>query len=155
MDLLKDKRALIVGVASPRSIAAGIAQAMRCAGAELAFTYQDERLRGRVEQLASQLDSELIYPCNVLDDQQIQNVFEQLDKVWDGFDILVHSVAFAEKAQLAGGYLEHLTRSGFLTAHEVSSYSFAALGNAARSRMQGRDAALLTLSYIGAVRAHA
>ncbi len=153
MGLLDNKRALIVGVASNRSIAWGIAQAMHREGAELAFTYQNERLRGRVEKYAAEVDSEITVPCDVADDKQIQSVFEHLDDYWDGLDILIHSVAYAPKEQLEGEYLENVTREGFLLAHEISSYSFSALGDAAREMMQGRNGAMLTLSYIGAVRA--
>ncbi|MCZ6804869.1 MAG: enoyl-ACP reductase [Proteobacteria bacterium] len=153
MGLLDNKRALIVGVASNRSIAWGIAQAMHREGAELAFTYQNDRLRNRVEKFAAEVNSEITVPCDVADDEQIQSVFEHLDDYWDGLDILVHSVAYAPKEQLEGDYLENVTREGFLTAHEISSYSFSALGDAAREMMQGRNGAMLTLSYIGAVRA--
>lgn len=153
MGLLENKRALIVGVASNRSIAWGIAQAMHREGAELAFTYQNDKLRERVEKYAAELDSEITVPCDVADDSQIQSVFEHLDDYWDGLDILIHSVAFAPREQLDGEYLENVTREGFLTAHEISSYSFSALGDAAREMMKGRDASMLTLSYIGAVRA--
>ena len=153
MGLLENKRALIVGVASNRSIAWGIAQAMHREGAELAFTYQNEKLRERVEKFASELDSEITVPCDVSSDEQIQQVFEHLDDYWDGLDILIHSVAYAPKEQLEGEYLENVTREGFLTAHEISSYSFSALGDAAREMMKGRNGSMLTLSYIGAVRA--
>lgn len=152
MGFLQGKRALIVGVASNRSIAWGIAQAMHREGAELAFTYQNEKLKSRVEKFAAELDSEITVPCDVGSDQEIQAVFEHLDDYWDKFDILIHSVAFAPREQLEGDYLENVTREGFLTAHEISSYSFAALGDAARPKMQGRNGAMLTLSYIGAVR---
>lgn len=153
MSLLEGKRALIVGVASNRSIAWGIAQAMSREGAELAFTYQNEKLQGRVEKFAAELNSEITVPCDVADDNQIQEVFERLDDYWDHFDILVHSVAYAPKEQLEGGYLESVTREGFLMAHDISSYSFSALADAARPMMEGRNGAMLTLSYIGAVRA--
>ncbi len=153
MGLLKNKRVLIVGVASNRSIAWGIAQAMHREGAELAFTYQNDKLRERVEKFAAELGSEITVPCDVSSDEQIQSVFEHLDDYWDGLDILVHSVAFAPKEQLEGDYLENVTREGFITAHEISSYSFSALGDAAREMMKGRNGSMLTLSYIGAVRA--
>ncbi len=153
MGLLDNKRALIVGVANNRSIAWGIAQAMHREGAALAFTYQNEKLRSRVEKLAAEVNSEITVPCDVADDRQIQSVFEHLRDYWDGLDILVHSVAYAPKGQLEGEYLKNVTREGFLMAHEISSYSFAALGDAARTMMQGRHGAMLTLSYIGAVRA--
>ena len=121
MGLLDNKRALIVGVASNRSIAWGIAQAMHREGAELAFTYQNEKLRGRVEKYASEVNSKIAVPCDVADDKQIQSVFEHLDDYWDGLDILIHSVAYAPKEQLNGEYLENVTREGFLLAHEISA----------------------------------
>jgi enoyl-[acyl-carrier protein] reductase I len=153
MGLLEGKRALIVGVASNRSIAWGIAKAMRREGAELAFTYQNEKLRERVESFATELGSEITVPCDVASDEQIQAVFEHIDDYWDSLDILVHSIAYAPREQLEGSYLESVTREGFLTAHEISSYSFTALADAARPMMKGRNGAMLTLSYIGAVRA--
>ena len=152
MALLEGRRALIVGVASNRSIAWGIAQAMHAEGAELAFTYQNDRLKGRVEKLAAELDSDLVLPCDVAEDAQIEGVFEALGRRWDGLDVLVHSVAFAPKEQLEGDFTENTTRAGFHTAHEISSYSFVALARAARPMMRGRNGALLTLSYLGAVR---
>ncbi len=153
MGFLQGRRALIVGVASNRSIAWGIAQAMHREGAELAFTYQNERLQGRVEKLAGELESEITVPCDVTNDEQILEVFEHLDNFWDSLDILVHAVAYAPRELLEGEYLDTVTREGFLLAHDISSYSFAALANAARSMMQNRKGALLTLSYLGAVRA--
>lgn len=153
MGFLEGKQALIVGVASQRSIAWGIAKAMHEQGAQLAFTYQNERLRGRVEKLAAELDSEVTVPCDVAQDDQIQAVFEHLDNYWDHLDILVHSVAYAPQDQLEGEFMDCVNREGFRIAHEISSYSFAALGNAARPMMQGRNGAMLTLSYLGAVRA--
>ena len=153
MGLLEGKRALIVGVASNRSIAWGIARAMHREGAELAFTYQNEKLRERVETFAAEVNSEITVPCDVSSDEEIEAVFEHIDDYWDSLDILVHSVAYAPREQLEGEYLESVTREGFLTAHEISSYSFSALGDAARPMMKGRNGAMLTLSYIGAVRA--
>ncbi len=153
MGLLNNKRALIIGVANNRSIAWGIAEAMHREGASIALTYQNERLQSRVEQCAANVDSNITLACDVADDDQIQSVFEQLKQHWDGLDILVHSVAYAPKEQLDGNYLKNLNRQGFLTAHEISSYSFAALGQAASGMMKGHAASMLTLSYIGAVRA--
>jgi enoyl-[acyl-carrier protein] reductase I len=152
MGILAGKRALIVGIASERSIAWGVAEAMRREGAELAFTYQNERLKSRVEECAAQCNSKIVLPCDVQEDAQIAGLFAALDGHWSGFDILVHSVAFARSEELKGDYLSSVTRDGFRIAHDVSSYSFAALGQAARPRMQGRKAALLTLTYLGAVR---
>lgn len=151
MGMLEGKRALITGVASNRSIAWGIAQAMRREGAELAFTYQNEKLRERVEEFAAELGSKITLPCELTDDAQIGEVFKQLSTTWDGLDILIHSAAFAPREMLEGNYLDNLNREGFLLAHDISSYSFAALAKAARPMMQGRKAAMLTLSYIGAV----
>ena len=153
MGFLEGKRALIVGLASNRSIAWGIAQAMRRQGAELAFTYQNEKLEDRVAKMAGELDSEIIIPCDVSSDEAIEGVFEHLDDFWDGLDIIVHSVAFAPRNELEGEYLDNVTRDGFRLAHEISSYSFAALAKAGRNMMEGRDGALLTLSYLGAERA--
>ncbi len=153
MAFLSGKRALIVGVASGRSIAYGIAEAMRREGAELAFTYQNDRFERRVSGLANGLDSKICVPCDVEKDDEIDAVFDALRKVWDGLDILVHAVAYAPREALKGDYLECVDRESFRVAHDVSSYSFAALAKGAHSMMQGRQAALLTLSYLGAVRA--
>jgi enoyl-[acyl-carrier protein] reductase I len=153
MGFLQGKRALIVGLASNRSIAWGIAQAMHREGAELAFTYQNEKLEDRVAKMAAELDSEIIVPCDVSSDEEISQVFDQLDNYWDSLDIIVHSVAYAPRNELEGDYLDAVTRDGFRTAHEISSYSFAALAKAGRNMMEGRDGALLTLSYLGAIRA--
>ncbi len=153
MGFLKGKRALIVGVASHRSIAWGVVKAMHQQGASIALTYQNEKLRPRVEKFAAECDSEIAIPCDVASDSQIENAFAQLGDHWDGLDILVHSVGFAPREELAGDYLDAVTREGFSIAHDISSYSFAALAKAARPMMSGRDASLLTLSYLGAVRA--
>ena len=153
MGFLQGKRALIVGVASKRSIAWGIAEAMNREGAELAFTYQNEKLKSRVEQIAEICESDIIIPCDVASDQQIEDTFTQLAEHWDGFDILIHSVGFAPREQLVGDYMDAVTREGFQIAHDISSYSFVALAQAARGMMAGRDGALLTLSYMGSVRA--
>ena len=147
MGFMQGKRALIVGLASNRSIAWGIAQAMKREGAELAFTYQNEKLKGRVEKLAAECDSDI-----VSSDEQIEQVFVDLDNFWDHLDIIVHSVAFAPREELAGEYLDSVTRAGFNTAHEISSYSFAALAKAGRNMMEGQNGSLLTLSYLGSER---
>lgn len=153
MGFLSGKRALVFGVASNRSIAWGIAQAMHREGCELAFTYQNERLRERVEKFAGELDSDIVIPCNVEDDDEIEAVFEHLDDYWDSFDIIIHSIAYAPKELLEGDYLDNLNRDGFNTAHDISSYSLAAIAKAGRHMMQGRpDASIITLSYLGAVR---
>ena len=152
MGILDGKRALIVGVASNKSIAWGVAQAMHREGAALAFTYQNERLRSRVEDFAAACGSEITIPCDVQSDDEIQNVFGNIDDYWDRMDILVHSIAYAPREELQGEYLESVSRDGFRVAHEISSFSFAALANAGRSLMQGTNGAMLTLSYLGAVR---
>lgn len=153
MGFLQGKRALIVGLASNRSIAWGIAQAFHREGAELAFTYQNDKLRERVEKMAEECGSALTVGCDVASDEQIQEIFSYLrGKGWDKLDIIVHSVAFAPAGQLEGDYLDDVTREGFRVAHEISSYSFAALAKAARP-MLSENASLLTLSYLGAVRA--
>jgi enoyl-[acyl-carrier protein] reductase I len=150
MGFLQGKKALIVGLASNKSIAWGIAEAMRREGAELAFTYQNDKLKSRVEKMAEECGSNLTYPCDVTDDKQIENVFSGLQSAWDGLDIIVHSVAFAPREALEGGYLDSVSREAFQIAHDISSYSFSALAKAGRSMMAGRNGALLTLSYLGA-----
>lgn len=153
MGFLTGKRALIVGLISDRSIASGIAGAMHREGAELAFTYQNEKFKDRVSNMAAEWGSKITFPCDVSHDDQIERAFEGLKKHWDGFDILVHSVAYAPADQLEGDYLEHVNREGFRIAHDVSSYSFAALAKAAYPLMQNRQGSLLTLTYLGAERA--
>ncbi len=152
MGILSGKNALIVGLASNKSIAYGIAKAMQREGADLAFTYQNERLRGRVEKIGAECGSEIFIPCDVSSDKEIEKVFEQLDNYWDHVDIIIHSVAFAPREELEGDYLECVTREGFKTAHDISSYSFAALAKAGRNMMQGRNGSLITMSYLGAER---
>ena len=152
MGFLKGKRALIVGVASNRSIAWGIAEAMHEQGAELAFTYQTEKLKSRVEKIAEATGSQIVIPCDVASDEDIDNTFAELKKHWNHYDILVHSVGFAPRDQLEGDYIDVVTREGFQIAHDISAYSFAALAKAGLDMMEGRDAAMLTLSYLGAER---
>jgi enoyl-[acyl-carrier protein] reductase I len=152
MGFLTNKQILITGLLSNRSIAYGIAKAMHREGATLAFTYQGEDVRGRVEKLAAEFDSHLLFPCDVTNDDEITLCFENLGKQWDGLDGIVHSIAFAPREALSGDYLESVNRDAFRIAHDVSSYSFSALAKAGLSLMQGRNAALLTLSYLGAVR---
>ena len=152
MGFLSGKRLLIVGLASNRSIAWGIAQAMHREGAELAFTYQNDRLRGRVEQMAEQCQSSITLPCDVASDEQINFVISELSNHWDGMDGLVHSVAYAPREALEGSFIDSVDRESFRTAHDISSYSFAALAKAAKPMFANRQAALLTLSYLGGVR---
>lgn len=153
MGFLNDKRILITGVASNRSIAWGCATAMRREGAQLAFTYQNDKLRGRVEEMAAQLDSNLCLPLDVGSDTQITEAFERLGQHWDGLDAIVHSIAFAPREQLEGDYVDAVTRDGFNQSHEISSYSLAALAKAGRALMAGRGAAIVAMTYLGAVRA--
>ena len=153
MPLLEGKRALILGVAGNRSIAWGIARAMRREGAELAFTFQNERLGERVAGLAAEAGSDIVLECDVASDSGIDDMFDALKRRWDRLDVVVHALAFAPREALRGDYLESLTREAHAVAHDVSAYSFAALAKAARPMMQGRNGALLTLSYLGSVRA--
>ena len=152
MGFLAGKRILITGLLSNRSIAYGIAKAMHREGAELAFTYQNERFKDRVARLASDFDSTLLFPLDVQDDAEITALFEQLGQHWDSLDSLVHSIAFAPGEALEGDFLDGLTREAFRISQEVSTYSFPALVKAARPMMQGRNGSVLTLSYLGAVR---
>ena len=152
MGILDGKKALIVGVASKRSIAWGIAQAMHREGAELAFTYQNERLKDRVVDLAALCNSTQVLPCDVASDSEIEAVFSELGKQWSGIDSIVHAVAFAPREALDGDYLDSVTRENFSVAHDISSYSFAALAKCARPQLN-KGGSLITLSYLGAVRA--
>jgi enoyl-[acyl-carrier protein] reductase I len=152
MGFLQDKRALIVGVASNRSIAYGVAKAMHEQGAQLAFTYQNDKLKGRVEKIAAECGSELVLPMDVADDAQIEQCFTELGKHWDGLDTIVHSVAYAPREQLEGSYIDAVTREGFQVAHDISSYSLAALAKSGRKLMAGRNGSIITMSYLGAVR---
>ncbi|SFP78644.1 Enoyl-[acyl-carrier-protein] reductase [NADH] [Nitrosomonas cryotolerans] len=152
MGFLANKRVLITGLLSNRSIAYGIAKAMRREGAELAFTYQGEDIRGRVEKLAKEFDSNLLFACDVTKDQEISQCFNDIQKHWDGLDSIIHSIAFAPRQALSGDYLDSINREAFRIAHDVSSYSFAALAKAGLPLMQNRNGSLLTLTYLGAVR---
>jgi len=152
MGFLAGKRALIVGVATERSIAFGIAQAMHREGAQLAFSYLNDKMRTRVEPLAHSLGSQLTMPLDVTADEQCDAAFELLRREWGELDIVVHAVAFAPREALTGNFLQATTREGFRIAHDVSSYSFTALAQGAHPLMAGRHGALLTLTYLGAMR---
>ena len=152
MGFLEGKRALVVGVASPRSIAWGIAEAMHEQGAELAYTYQNDKLKPRVEKIAAATGSDILIPCDVGSDEDIENTFTELSKHWDHYDILVHSVGFAPREQLDGDYIDAVTREGFQIAHDISAYSFAALAKAGLPMMEGREGSMITLSYLGSER---
>ena len=153
MGFLTGKRALVIGVASNRSIAWGIAAAMHREGAELAFTYQNEKLKTRVEKLAGECSTGLCLPCDLEQDADIVRLFDKLATNWDGLDILIHSAAFAPREELSGDFVEVTTREGSRIAHDISSYSLTALGRAARPMMQDRNGAMLSLTYMGSVRA--
>ena len=152
MGFLAGKRILICGLLSNRSIAYGVAKAMHREGASLAFTYQNERFEERIKKFAAEFGSDLIFPCDVADDAQIEAMFAAIGQKWDGLDGLVHSIAFAPGESLEGDFLNGFSREAFRIAHEVSAYSFPALAKGARPLMKGRNGALLTMSYLGAVR---
>lgn len=147
MGFMTGKRILITGVASKLSIAYGIAKAMRDQGAELAFTYQNDKLKPRVEEFAQSLGSSIVLPCDVAEDESIENLFTELAKIWPKFDGFVHSIGFAPADQLDGDYVDAVNREGFRIAHDISAYSFVAMAKACRS-MLNPNSALLTLSYL-------
>lgn len=150
--MLATRKILITGVLSNRSIAYGIARAARREGAELAFTYVGDRFRDRITDIAREFDSQRVFPCDVSSDEQIDSLFAELGKHWDGLDGLVHAIGFAPREAIAGELLDGLSREAFRVAHDISAYSFPALAKAALPMMRGRKAALLTLSYLGAER---
>jgi enoyl-[acyl-carrier protein] reductase I len=152
MGFLQGRRILVTGLLSNRSIAYGIAKACAREGAELAFTYQGEGVRERVAELAAEFASTRVYPCDVTDDAQIDALFAALAREWDGLDGLVHAIAFAPREALKGAFHENTTREAFRIAHDVSSYSLVALVKGAAPMMKGRPGAIVTLSYLGAVR---
>ncbi len=150
MGFLSNKHILVTGLLSNRSIAWGIARAMLREGAQLAITYQGEAVRTRVEKLAGELGVSLVLPCDVANDQEVTALFDALGSAWTGLDGIVHSIAFAPREALSGEYLDVVTREAFRIAHDVSSYSFSALAKAGYPLMEGRNAALVTMSYVGA-----
>jgi len=152
MGFLQNKKILITGLLSNRSIAYGIAAAVKREGGTLAFTYQSESVKDRVIRLSKDFGTGLVLPCDVASDQEIDQLFASLKKQWDGLDGIVHSIAYAPREQLNDDYLQSVTREGFRIAHEISSYSLAALAKAGLHMMQGRNGAILTLSYLGAIR---
>ena len=153
MILLAGKKLLITGVLSNRSIAYGVAKACHREGATLAFTYVNDELKDRVARLAAEFGTCPVLPCDVSSDDQIAALFDALGREWGGLDGLLHSIAFAPREALSGDFLNGLTRGGFNTAHDISSYSFAALAKGARPLLQRRNASLLTLTYLGSTRA--
>ena len=152
MAFLAGKKILVTGLLSNRSIAYGIAQSARREGAELAFTYVDDRLKKRVTELARDFDSDIVLPLDVGSDEQIAALFPSLGKRWDGLDGLVHAIAFASREAIAGEFLDGMSREAFRVAHDISAYSFPALAKAALPMMSGRRASLITLTYLGAER---
>jgi enoyl-[acyl-carrier protein] reductase I len=152
MGFLAGKRAFIVGVATDRSIAWGIAQAMHREGAELAFSYVNDKMKERVEPLAHSIGSRLTMPLDVTVDGELDSAFDRLKREWGQLDIVIHAVAYAPREAITGSFVENTTREAFRIAHDVSSYSFTALAQRAHPLMAGRNGALLTLSYLGAVR---
>jgi len=153
MSLLANKKLLITGVLSNRSIAYGVARACQREGATLAFTYVNDELKDRVTRLAAEFGSCPVLPCDVTSDDQIAALFDALSREWGGLDGFLHSIAFAPREALAGDFLNGITRGAFNTAHEISSFSFAALAKGARPLLEGRNASLLTLTYLGSTRA--
>src|SRR5205814_636102 len=151
MGFLAGKRFLITGVLNNRSIAYGIARACRREGAELAFSYQGERFKERIAEFAAEFGSTLTYELDVADDAQIERTFARLGEAWPEFDGFVHSIGFAPREAIAGDFLDGLSREAFRIAHDISSYSFPALAKAALPRLR-RGSALLTLTYLGAMR---
>jgi enoyl-[acyl-carrier protein] reductase I len=152
MGFLAGRKILITGLLSNRSIAYGVAKAAHREGAQLAFTYQNERFKERVEEMAREFGSSIALPCDVANDAEIAALFEALGKQWDGLDGLLHAIAYASREAIAGELLDGLSRKAFLEAHEISAYSFPALAKAALPMMRGRRGALVTLSYLGAER---
>ncbi|MBL8405677.1 MAG: enoyl-ACP reductase FabI [Dechloromonas sp.] len=153
MGFLADKKILITGLLSKHSIAYGIAKACHREGAQLAFTYQNERFEDRIKKFAAEFGSDITIPVDVSSDEQIDNLFVELGKRWDGLDGLVHSIAYAPTEAIEGDFLNGITRDAFRIAHDISSYSYAALAKGARPMMQGRpNASMLALSYLGAER---
>ncbi|HUH58820.1 MAG TPA: enoyl-ACP reductase FabI [Candidimonas sp.] len=150
MGFLQGKRILITGVLSNRSIAYGIARACKAQGAELAFTYVGERFKDRVTEYAAEMGSNIVIPCDVGEDAQIDATFQQLKTHWDGLDGLVHAIGFAPREALNGDLLEGFSREAFRVAHDISAYSFPALTKAALPMLEGRKSSVLTLTYLGA-----
>lgn len=151
MSLLKGKKAVVFGIANDKSIAWSIARALHEQGAELAVTYAGEALEKRVRPLAESLNAAAILPCNVTSDEEIRGVFSRLSEIWDGVDIVIHAIAFANKEELKGTIV-NTTREGFATAMDISVYSFLGIMKEAQPLMRGRNAAALTLTYYGAVK---
>ena len=151
MGFLTGKKLLITGVLSNRSIAYGIARACHQQGAELAFSYVGERFKDRITDFAAEFDSKLVFDCDVASDEQIERMFRDLSATWPKLDGFVHGIGFAPREAIAGDFLEGLSREGFRVAHDISAYSFPAMAKAALPYLNDKSA-LLTLSYLGALR---
>ena len=152
MKFLEGKKALVLGIASNRSIAWGISDSLRRNGAELAFTYQNDKLKDRVEKLAKECESDIIMPCDVSVEGNINNMLDKLSSSWSEFDIIIHSLAFAPREELEGNYLDKTTKKGFLSAHSISSFSLLELCKEAKPMLKGKNPSVISLSYLGAVR---
>jgi len=152
MKFLEGKKALVLGIASNRSIAWGISDSLRKNGAELAFTYQNDKLKERVAKLAAECESDIIMPCDVAEEGSIKNMLDQLSSKWSEFDIIVHSLAFAPREELEGNYVEKTTKEGFMSAHSISSYSLLELCKESKQMLKGSSPSVISLSYLGAVR---
>ncbi|MDO4224261.1 MAG: enoyl-ACP reductase [Acinetobacter sp.] len=150
--LLAGKRFLIAGIASKLSIAYGIAQALHQQGAELAFTYPNEKMKKRVDEFAAQFGSSLVFACDVASDEQIEQTFTDLAQHWDGLDGVIHSIGFAPADTLDGDFTDVTSREGFKIAHDISAYSFIAMARAAKPLLKVRQGCLLTLTYQGSER---
>lgn len=153
MRMLEGKKILVTGLLSNRSIAYGVAKAMHREGAELAFTYQSENIRERVENLTPEFGSTRVFPCDVTSDEEIAALFKQLGQSWDGLDGIVHAIAYAPREALTGDFHEAVTRENFRITHDISSYSLAALVKGGLPMMQGHKAAVVAMTFLGAVRA--
>src|SRR4051812_36219548 len=151
MGFLTGKKFLVTGVLSNRSIAYGIARCCREQGAELAFSYVGERFKDRITEFAADFGSKLVFDCDVGDDAQVDKLFKDLAATWPKFDGLVHSIGFAPRKAIAGNFLDGLTRENFRIAHDISAYSFPAMAKAALPYLNDKSA-LLTLTYLGAIR---
>ena len=148
MELFKDKRVLVLGLANERSIAWGITQAMQKQGARFAFTYVGEALEKRVRPLAESVNADLVLPCDVASDTDIANVFSAVEQKWGGLDVLIHAVAFANREDLEGRYVD-TSRDGFKMALDISAFSLVALARAAEPLMKATGGSIVTLSYYG------
>ncbi|AQS86286.1 MAG: enoyl-ACP reductase FabI [Acetobacter aceti] len=148
--LMRGKRGLVMGVANDRSIAWAIAKAVAAQGGEVAFTYQGEALGKRVRPLADSIGSKLVLPCDVSDDAAIDETFSAIEKEWGGLDFVVHAIGWADKQYLRGRYVD-TPREAFLTALDISCYSFTAVARRAAALMKD-GGSLLTLTYLGAER---